>query len=122
VASAQASGCRQQGYDAEHARSSQQMTHQSCVHEVPSPVEVAPSRGLGGAASYPDAAAAPPVPAVAGLPPRGGHRGRLVGTAIAVLLARGGSRTTLQTRTPEQSNDPVGVEVADLYPALTGRR
>jgi glycerol-3-phosphate dehydrogenase (NAD(P)+) len=52
------------------------------------------------------------------------------GTAIAVLLARGGSRTTLQTRTPEQrerlvcgqSNDPVGVELADLYPALTGRR
>src|ERR1700710_2099674 len=48
----------------------------------------------------------PPRPPLA-LPPPGTRRAVVVGagsfgTAVAVLLARGGFRTTLQTRTPEQ--------------------
>ncbi|HEX3509793.1 MAG TPA: NAD(P)H-dependent glycerol-3-phosphate dehydrogenase [Solirubrobacteraceae bacterium] len=56
----------------------------------------------------PTASPAPRAPRARSLPSPGGRRATVIGagsfgTALAVLLERGGVRTTLQTRTPEQA-------------------
>src|SRR5918992_1985331 len=79
------------------------MTHPPCVHGKPSLSRQRPPAGAEARHHNP----IPPRPHLT-LPTPGSRRAVVVGagsfgTAVAVLLARGGFRTTLQTRTAEQA-------------------